>query len=371
MKYRVLDLLKDIGNGNQLRVEKARVQTVPFKHRLTEVKCQRYCGLKNCPVAEANVTVQDCTNCYQQEIVEGEIVSDSGNRYPIVGGIPRLLSKKTEGWVKKNQATFSLEWKMFRFGERNWGQDIEYRRQLFLKALDAKPEDLKGKLIMDAGCGSGLLSMEMAETFGMEVVAMDLAFGIEQAYAHNRNPFVYFIQGSVLEPPVKDQVVEFLYCAGVLVHVEHPERGFEALTPTLKSGGRFFIWMYHPIDKRHHPKDRLKMTAYNWIRKNITSPLPIEIQHLAYLSVLPLYVLKRTLLNVFRTQKNTTTWREKMQDLTDMFSAVYQHRFSGDEILEWYHRAGMVNPKVAYREHYGFGMVGDRPLLNGFRTASL
>ena len=56
----------------------------------------------------------------------------------------------------------------------------------------------------------------MAESFEMEVVALDLAFGIEQAYSHNVNPYIYFVQGSVLEPPLKDEAVDYLYCAGVL-----------------------------------------------------------------------------------------------------------------------------------------------------------
>jgi ubiquinone/menaquinone biosynthesis C-methylase UbiE len=254
---------------------------------------------------------------------------------------------------------------MFRFGERNWGQDIEYRKQLFCRAMGVKPEDLHGKLILDAGCGSGLLSMELAKSFRMEVVALDLAFGIEQAYAHNTNPFVHYLQASVLEPPVKANTVDFLYCAGVLVAIPDARAGFRALKPILKPMGRYFIWMYHPIDKRHHPKDRLKMSVYNWMRQKVTSRLPIGLQHAIYLSVIPLYIMKRTVFNLIHREKNTTTWREKMQDLTDMFSAVYQHRFTGEEILEWYRTDGLVNAQVAYREEYGFGVRGDSPAPEG------
>lgn len=361
MKYRMVDLLRDVRDGSQLRVENAKVRPVQFDHRLTKIKCAQFCAFKSRPLPEANVTPQDCMKCYTQEVVEGELVSSSGNRYPIVGGIPRLLSRETASWVKKNQATFSLEWKMFRFGERNWGQDIEYRKQLFLKGMGAKPEDLKGKAIFDAGCGSGLLSMELAKNFGVEVVALDLAFGIEQAYAHNTNPYVYFMQGSVLEPPLREKAVDFLYCAGVLVAVPDARQGFRALKSVLKPAGRYFIWMYHPIDQQYHPNDRLKMTMYNWIRENVTSRLPIRVQHAIFLSAMPVYLLKRVVSNLFRTSKNTTTWREKMQDLTDMFSPVYQHRFSHEQILKWYEEEGLVNAKIAYSERYGFAATGDVP----------
>jgi ubiquinone/menaquinone biosynthesis C-methylase UbiE/uncharacterized protein YbaR (Trm112 family) len=359
MKFRVLDLLRDVDDGSQLAARNVKVKPVKFDRQLPGVMCKDYCGVKNRPVVEAGVTVHDCAHCYGQEVVEGELVSTSGRTYPIVAGIPRLLSNATAGWIKKNQATFSLEWKMFRFGERNWGQDIEFRKQLFLKGMGVPRDELRDKLIFDAGCGSGALSIEFANAFGMEVLALDLAFGIEQAYAHNTNPFVYFIQGSVMEPPVKPAAADFVYCAGVLVAVPDAKAGFTGLTPILKHGGRYFTWWYHPIDRRHHPNDKLKMTLYNWLRVNVVSSLPIRVQHGLFLAAMPLYLVKRTFDNLFKGAKDRPTWREKMQDLTDMFSPVYQHRYSEEEIVQWYEEIGLRNACVAYQEDYGFAVRGD------------
>jgi predicted RNA methylase len=77
-------------------------------------------------------------------------------------------------------------------GERNWGQDISFRKDLFLRGMDSNARQLNGKLIPDAGCGSGELFIEMAKNLGLEVVAVDLAFGIEKAYRCNDSPFVHF-----------------------------------------------------------------------------------------------------------------------------------------------------------------------------------
>ena len=361
MKYRLVDLIQPLSEQSQLRVKVARQTKSSFDGVIKEVKCGAFCAFKNAKIGEVSVTPADCTECYSHEILEGELVSDGGSTYPIRKGIPRILPNEMQEVLKKNQATFSLEWKMFKFGERNWGQDIQIRKELFLKGMGVTKEELSGKRIFDAGCGSGLLSMEMAGSFGMEVIALDLAYGIEQAYEKNRNPFLYFIQGSVLTPPVKSDVCDYIYCAGVLIALPNTREAFKALPRCLKPGGRYFIWVYHPIDRRHHATNLYKMRFYNWIRSRITSRLPIRAQYAIYLTMIVPYVVKREFVNLFREKKDDRTWRERAQGFVDMFSPIYQNRHSEEEILSWYEQDKFVNSRIAYQEAWGFAARGDRP----------
>ena len=361
MKYRVLDLLQSVSDGSQLRVARVtKTSRVKFNDALTKVQCSEFCAFKNCPVRDGNITPNDCTECYSHEVIEAELVSESGKRYPVVGGIPRLLSEATTDFIKKNKESFSLEWKYFQFGERNWGQDIEFRKGLFLKALGAKPKDLCGKVILDAGCGSGLLSMEMANSFGMEVVGLDLASGVERAYAKNTNPFVYFIQGSVLEPPIRSETMDYVYCAGVLVTLPSSRTGFNALSRCVKVGGKYFIWLYHPLERHRNTGDYTREVLYDWIRRRVTSRLPIRLQELFYLSLLPFYFLKRAILNPSKTVKEKRTWREKMQGFVDHFSPMYMNRHTEEEAFAWYRDKGFAEVTTTYNEQYGFGVRGVR-----------
>jgi len=282
-----------------------------------------------------------------------------GHEWTIRDGVPRFLSDTLAEDIKKTQATFSLEWKMFRKGERNWGQDISFRKDLFLKGMHSDVEQLNGKLILDAGCGSGELSVEMAKNLGLEVVAVDLAFGIEKAYRGNDNPFVHFVQGSVLELPFRERTFDFIYCAGVLVHLPDSYLGFQSIVRALKSGGRCFIWVYHPLDSAHHSGDLKQMLLYNWLRKNITSRLPIRLQYALYLTLMPVFLTIQRLRLLLGIEKNRRTLREKMQNLVDTFSPVYQNRHEEQEVTGWYSEQGFVNIAVAYQERYGFGVRGD------------
>jgi ubiquinone/menaquinone biosynthesis C-methylase UbiE len=361
MKHRLLDVLC-CPCGASLVIEDETLEKKEVHTFLQTVACESTCARKSGKVSEGAVTPGDCNECYASEIMTGQLCCPSGHKWPILDGIPRFIPSSLAQDFKKTQATFTFEWKMFRFGERNWGQDIETRRALFLKGMGVSPEQLKGKRILDAGCGSGLLSMEMAKSFGMEVFGIDLAFGIENAYRKNDNPFVHFVQGSVLELPFKAAAFDYVYCAGVLVALPDTHEGFLSIITKLKRGGRCFIWLYHPIDRVYHPNDLRKMATYNWIRENITSRLPIKLQFGLYLSLMPAFLIKQRIATLLGKQTNQRTWREKMQSLFDMFSPIYQNRHEEAEALSWYLAERFENVDVAYQEEYGFAVRGDSPL---------
>ena len=358
MKYRLVDLLQCSCGRTNLSVNGAVERSVPFNDSLRQVKCSNTCALRK---RSANaVTPADCNECYTREVDTGTISCVCGKTYPIVRGIPRFLPDNLAADLKKAQETFSYEWKMFRFGERNWGQDIEHRKSLFLDAMGASPEDLRGKLILDAGCGSGLLSMEMAKSFGMEVVALDLAFGIENAYKKNTNPYVYYLQGSVLSLPFRPQAFDRLYCAGVLVACPSTHEGFKSIVPVLAKDGRCFIWVYHPISKQYYPTEHRKLAVYNWIRTRITARMPIRLQYYLYLSTLPLFFVKQSMEIMLGKRPSPLTWREKMQALFDFFSPLYQHRHEPAEVSSWFSELGFNNVAVCNIGSQGFGVRGDR-----------
>jgi len=87
--------------------------------------------------------------------------------------------------------------------------------------LDWLPQDLHGRRILDAGCGTGALAVELAQR-GAQVVAIDLSPTLVQL-AHERMPAelagkLEFISGDMLAPSLGhfDHVV----CMDSMIHYE-------------------------------------------------------------------------------------------------------------------------------------------------------
>jgi SAM-dependent methyltransferase len=154
--------------------------------------------------------------------------------YQIRDGIPRLLSDD----ALEGPAT-AHRWTTFDSAHPEWEESfLDYASPL-------QPKDFLGRLVLDAGCGYGRHAY-FAARYGAEVIAIDSSGDAVAATAANTDGLsrVHVIQGSLLNPPIRDQLVDLAYCFGVLHHLEHPQSAFEALGDVVRPGGQLAVWVY-------------------------------------------------------------------------------------------------------------------------------
>jgi 2-polyprenyl-3-methyl-5-hydroxy-6-metoxy-1,4-benzoquinol methylase len=107
--------------------------------------------------------------------------------------------------------------------------------------------ELHGKIILDAGCGTGEISCSLA-AHAKKVIGIDLSESSLAIARKNANRFglknVEFFHEDIFsfqpEKPV-DVVTAF----GVLHHTHDAKKGFERLSTSVKPGGLFFHGFYH------------------------------------------------------------------------------------------------------------------------------
>lgn len=116
--------------------------------------------------------------------------------------------------------------------------DIDVSDDFRAKAILEFFGDLKGKTILDAGCGKGRFSRMMAQK-GAEVTGIDLSEGLLRE-AKKSGTGIY-LQSSATALPFPDNTFDCVLSVEVIEHVPDVEKSIIEMVRVLKKGGRIII----------------------------------------------------------------------------------------------------------------------------------
>ena len=122
---------------------------------------------------------------------------------------------------------------------RKWLQkNIEFKT--FKDFLDKNNLSLEGKVVLDAGCGSGYSTKLIQEFLPVELIGFDIMPSqiekAKQAY-----PELNFFVGSVLETHLDSDKFDAVFVFGILHHIPQWKDAITELYRVLKSGGVLLV----------------------------------------------------------------------------------------------------------------------------------
>jgi ubiquinone/menaquinone biosynthesis C-methylase UbiE/uncharacterized protein YbaR (Trm112 family) len=197
------------------------------------------------------------------DVTAGELrCQDCAAIYPIREGIARFVPSENYA------SSFGHQWNRFRRAQidsLNGSQQSE-RRLRTETAWDA--EWLKGKWILDAGCGAGRFLDVASRTRECDCIGIDITDAVDAARETLAGrPNVHLVQASILAMPFRPASLDAVYCIGVVQHTPDPEGAIRSLAGVVKPGGRIavtiyerrrFTWLYskywlRPLTRRLRP----------------------------------------------------------------------------------------------------------------------
>ncbi|MDA0239718.1 MAG: class I SAM-dependent methyltransferase [Proteobacteria bacterium] len=160
--------------------------------------------------------------------------------FPISSRVPRFVDADDDYC-----GNFGYQWDRWRSiqVDRLAGHQLSETR--FLNDSRWDRSWLKGKLILDAGCGAGRFT-DVAASLGARVISCDLSGAIdscrETTAVHGAG--VECLQASLFDLPLRPGIFDGVFCMGVIQHTPDPARVIRTLPDLVKPGGRLAYNFY-------------------------------------------------------------------------------------------------------------------------------
>ena len=299
-------------------------------------------------IFEKILTYLCCPKCFADlERQQEHLVCFHGHRFPIVEGIPHLLTDPLAN-MKDVSQTAEL------YGEL-WKKNNYYAIETapstwhFDKIQEVFPGPIiTGHVGVEIGCGSGYDTYLLAKQYpNVTFLSFDISEGVFTAKKLVRNlPNVFLFRASALHIPIKTKSCDFAYSYGVLHHLPDPYCGFKEVVRILKPSSPFFLYLYEKHEDNFWKEKAVQIVS--WMRRLTSrlSPKTLEILSIMFSPFVviffswPAQVLKQFHCTSRIAQKipfNFGTGLFSVRgDLYDRFGAPYEYRFSRKDLVEWY-----------------------------------
>jgi SAM-dependent methyltransferase len=284
--------------------------------------------------------------------------------YETTGGVVRMLSgtAREDPGRRRTAESFAYEWSRFGGLRPEWEQNFrDYLRPL-------TPDELSGRLVLDAGAGSGRHSFHAARA-GATVVTLDGGPAIDVA-RRNLPPEVLTVQADAEALPFAPGSFDVALCIGVLHHLPDPSEALRALAHVVRPGGRVHIYVYWVPGPRWQ---RALLRAVSASRR-VTTRLPHRMLHAICYPVSA--VLAATFVWPHRALRGRPRGRRiaaalplkayadypfgvLVNDQFDRFSAPIERRYTADEVEEMMRGVGLTDVVVV--ANHGWVADGTTP----------
>lgn len=218
-------------------------------------------GIKLSNMHETLRQILVCPRCKDKLTFTGGAGTDDGELrcescsivYPVKNGIPRFVP------ADNYAGSFGYQWNRFRREQLDSFSKTTLSTNRFWTETGWTPEQMRGSLVLDVGCGAGRF-LDVASTTGATVVGVDLSNAIDAAKDNlGDRDNIHFIQASIYELPFRDETFDLCYCIGVIQHTPDPEKSLVSIARMVKPTGQLAVTIYSR-------KAWTKLYAKYWLR---------------------------------------------------------------------------------------------------------
>jgi 2-polyprenyl-3-methyl-5-hydroxy-6-metoxy-1,4-benzoquinol methylase/uncharacterized protein YbaR (Trm112 family) len=193
-----------------------------------------------CPRCQGALRCEVSQRISAEEISAGTLACvGCAAEYPIVNGIPRFVP------TGNYASSFGYQWNRFRKEQLDTCNGTQLSARRFWSETEWEASSLRGKWVLDAGCGAGRFLDVVSRDGEAQVVGLDISNAVDAAaetLAGRRN--LHFVQASIFEMPFRRGTFDAVYSIGVIQHTPDPARATQCISDMVGPGGRLALTVY-------------------------------------------------------------------------------------------------------------------------------
>jgi 2-polyprenyl-3-methyl-5-hydroxy-6-metoxy-1,4-benzoquinol methylase len=299
-----------------------------------------------------------CLNCnasLESDQAGGFVCPACKRKYPNVQGIARFVD------AQDYAASFGFQWHRYQKTQLDHDEVRDSDHQFRIKTW-LRPEELKGRLVLDVGCGMGRFA-EVATRWGARVVGVDLSAAAEVAAKNLASRDFVAFQSDVFALPFAPESFDIIYSVGVLHHTPDCEAAVKALAKYLKPGGVLAVWLYSGYNKWYRFSDFWRRYTHKMRPETLHRILKVAVPFFYHLDrgLRQVPVVGRgvagAIHHVFPVNREPDP-EARMLDTFDWYSPKYQSKHTYEEVFRWFEDMGMEDMHVG---EYSIAVRGRKP----------
>jgi len=210
-------------------------------------------------------------------------------------------------------------------------KETEKHWELFFSA-----EEVKGKSVLDAGCGTGIFSIIFAKNGSTKVIGIDISEGSLETARKLKNKFgihnAEFIKQDMLELPFPDESFDIVWAWGTVHHTTDPFKAITELIRVLRKNGSLLLAVY----------TRTRLTfIHEIIRKTLVRTPKISWKLISKI----LAVFLAPVVFFFKKREKSRKGEKLEELIMDWYFVPIRHYYVPDEIRTFLEKKGFVIEK--------------------------
>lgn len=276
-------------------------------------------------------------------------------RFPEVRGVLRFVD------VGNYADSFGYQWKQFQRTQLD--QATRNPNEIdFVNKTGLRPQDLKGRLVLDVGCGMGRFA-EVATRWGARVVGIDFSAAAEVAAKNLSDRDFVALQADVFSLPFAPETFDCIYSMGVLHHTPDCEKAVKLLSQYLKPGGTLAVWLYSGYNNWYRFSDQYRKITHRMSPRALHGFFRVAVPFFYWidrgLRMVPIVgkPVAGAIHHVFPVNRHADA-EMRVLDTLDWYSPKYQSKHTYEQVFRWFESCGLEALSVG---NIAVGVRGKKP----------